>query len=114
MPKKKNEEGQKEESLIGTIKELFSSSIAGMIKNTIKDSVEKAQYKIYETEQKVMKNVIVSLIFFVGVIMLVISSVFMVKDYLKLSFGFSFLMIGMLILIIALLLKVSLLKENRR
>ncbi|MFH1590683.1 MAG: hypothetical protein ABIC95_02035 [archaeon] len=88
----------------------FSSSVLDFIKtgvfDLVRDSSKKlvhtAQRVIYQTQEKIVQQLIAALLFFLGMVFVLIAVVRLLSQYVGLSDGWSFLIVGLLILIIAL------------
>ncbi len=86
------------------VKEFFSITFFNMLREFFQDvviskidkSVEKARYNL-------MNSVLFVLSFFFSIIFIFLSLIFLLERYLKIDYGWSFLFIGLLLLILAVL-----------
>ena len=83
----------------------LSNKLMDIIRNAIDEAVDKTKRSIYETQRRILVNLVFSFIILFGVIFIFIGSVFLLSYYLNLNIGWSFVIVGFSILIIAIIFK---------
>ena len=102
MAKKETKKDWKTELVEG----LKSKALSGIVEYA-KGLIKKAQDAVYYTQRKVIQLFYASALFIAGIIFLSIAIVLLISDYLKLSKGWSFLILGLVLIILAMFVKIS-------
>lgn len=96
---------KKESTFFDTVKEVVSSSIVKNLKDHTKDFVQRGQEIIYQTTENVMERLFSTMLFSVGSILVIVAVALLIYENLGLSLGWSFLIMGLILLVISLLFK---------
>lgn len=107
MAKKAQKEGD------GGIKDMIKSALSSKFASTIKDNlkeliheiIHKAQDIAYQTERKILDNLIAAVVFLFGIVMVVLAAAFFLIDRYGLERYWAFLIIGLIMLFISILFK---------
>ena len=108
MPKKTKKESEFKQ----IIKNVASKKVFDFIKDYIKDFADKTQQFFLRLEKRVLHELFASIIFITGIIFLIISIAFLIKEYLRLTTGWSFFIIALILIIISLFVKLFASKEE--
>jgi len=92
---------KKDSTFFDTVKEVVSSSIVKNLKDHTKDFVQRGQEIVYQTTENVMERLFSTLIFSIGTIMVIVAVALLIYENLGLSLGWSFLIMGLILLAIA-------------
>lgn len=99
----------KKEEKEGVLKSFLESALVEKIKEggkvLIEEVLHKGQDIVYQTERKIIDNMIVAVVLLVGIIMIVLSIVFFMVEVLELPKYASFLVLGLILIIGALIFK---------
>ena len=99
----------KKEEKEGVLKSFLESALVEKIKEggkvLIEEVLHKGQDIVYQTERKIIDNMIVAVVLLVGVIMLVLSIIFFMVEVLELPKYASLLILGLILIIGALIFK---------
>jgi hypothetical protein len=101
MVKKEEKEG----GLRGFLESAFVEKIKEGGKFLVDEVIHHAQDIVYQTERKIIDNMIVAVVLLVGIIMLVLAVVFFMMEVLGLPKYASLLILGLVLIIGALLFK---------
>ena len=93
----------KEESTFESIKNFVTSHAGQMIKDTVAETVSMIQKRILDTQRRILRNIFVTLLFFVGTVFILISFIFLIEQYTSLGFGWSTFILGLIIILISFL-----------
>ena len=85
---------------------LKSGVVSGVIQY-IKNFTNRVQDIVYRTQKKVIQIFYASALFIAGVIFLSIAVVLLISEYLQLSKGWSFLILGLVLIILAMFVKMN-------
>lgn len=96
---------KKESTFFDTVKEVVSSSIVKNLKDHTKDFVQRGQEIIYQTTENVMERLFSTMLFSIGSILVIVAVALLIYENLGLSLGWSFLIMGLILLVISLLFK---------
>lgn len=111
--KKKN--AKKEESTLSTILKAITDGTLGFVKTyvveTTTELLHKVQDAVYKTAKTVGRYVVSGVILFVGFVLFLVGLVLLVHEHLELSLGFSFLLWGLVLLIIGLIYNLMIQKK---
>ncbi len=88
----------------------LASKLIDVITIGFKTGIEKLQERIYETEQKMLKIFFSAMLMMAGVFFVSVAIILLIAQYLKISLGWSFLIIGLVLLIASLQLKQQVMK----
>ncbi|NOZ81283.1 MAG: hypothetical protein GXP63_06450 [DPANN group archaeon] len=98
-------DAEKDNSFLNTLKGIVSSSIVKNMKERSEDLVHHAQEIAYQTAENMMEKLFSAVLFGAGVLFIMIAITLLVVQYLDLTLGWSFLLMGLLLLVISLLFK---------
>ena len=93
--------------LLDTIKESISLGIREFIKNIEKEFSGQLMRRVYIIKKQIMKELIAIFIILISIALLSASATFFLMEYLHLSKTLSFLIIGIIVLIIGILIKLT-------
>jgi len=100
-------EGDKKEgNTLNAIKKIFSSQLVPVVKEGFKSLLKKAQDIIYQTEKKIIENVLAAIILITGFIFMIVGIAFFINEYFDLSPYWGFLLMGLLLMVIAYIFKI--------
>lgn len=103
---------KKEANMLNAIKKIFSSQLVPVVKSGLKNIVKKAQDIVYQTEKKIIENLLAAIILITGFIFMVVGVAFFINDYFGLSTYWGFLIIGLLLMVIAYIFKMHINKTK--
>jgi FtsH-binding integral membrane protein len=116
MPAKKKST-QKKESTLSTILKAITDGTLGFVKTYVVDTtnelLHKAQDVAYQTGKTIAQYFFAGTILFVGFVLVIISLVLLLQEHFDISLGFSFLIWGLVLLIIGLIYNVMIQKNAR-
>jgi len=93
---------------------MLKSGIFSGIVSYVKGLMGKFQDFVIYTEEKVIQIFYASTLFIAGLVFLSISVVLLMSEYLKLSQGWSFLIIGLILIMAAMMIKNKALKDIQK
>lgn len=99
----------KKEEKEGSLKSFLESELVEKLKEggkaLIEEVIHKGQDIVYQTERKIIDNMIVAVVLLVGIIMIVLALAFFLVEVLQLTKYASLLIIGLVLIIGALIFK---------
>lgn len=102
MPKKTKKSGKKHSIIKDTIAEFVTSTALESVKSFVESLADRTHDFFMQLEKKIVQGLYASVVMICGLIFLLISLAFLLSEYLKLSKGWSFLILGLILIIIAL------------
>lgn len=93
--------------ILNTLKESLALGISDFMKSIEKEFSRQLLKRIYKIKRQIMKELLAIFIILISLALLSASSVFFLIEYLHLTKTLSFLIIGIIILIIGLLIKIT-------
>ena len=102
---KKKDTGKKESAFLAAVKEFGTGFLLGTLKSIYENFLETLQGYAYKTQKRIIDVFSIFFIFISGTVLLIIAAVFLLNEYLSLSFGWAFLVLGFIMLMVALLMK---------
>lgn len=113
--KKKSQ--KKEESTLSTILKAITDGTLGFVKTYVVDTtnelLHKAQDVAYRTGKTIAQYFFAGTILFIGFVLVMISLVLLVHEHYNISLGFSFLIWGLVLLVIGLIYNLIIQKNAR-
>lgn len=113
MAKKKSDGAHSEigETIKDSVKSVFSGSVLSLIKDTVVSSIEKLRDVLENAQKRALESVYIAGLTLYSVIFLTLAIVFLLSEYAGLTLGWSFFVIGLLLLCVALYMKATMTKK---
>lgn len=105
MQKKIKEENVAEVQSESPIVSFFKNLKDTLVNNLMTNLKENIREKIIRVEKKIFRNITSYCFFIFGIIFIFLAAVFLINYYLKLNFGWAFLIVGGLSLLLAIFFK---------
>jgi len=113
MAKKRVKKENKEEGgIVSALKDFSTGFLLGALKNTYTEFIETLQGYAYKTQERILEIFSLFIVMLCGLIFLLIGLVFLINEYVKLSWGWSFLIMGITLILISYLLKIQIIKKK--
>lgn len=93
--------------ILDAIKESLMQGIKDFIKNIEREFSQQLMKRIYTVKKQIMKELIAIFIILISLGLLAISSIFFLIEYIHLNKTLSFLIIGIIVLFIGILIKLT-------
>jgi len=94
---------KKERGVIGTFLGALGGGILGRIRDTFTDVSERVQEKVFETLARLVRELYLICFTIISVIFVLLGIIFLINERLIASKGESFLIVGLVLLVIVLL-----------
>lgn len=104
---------EKRSGWASAIHDFVIPSIKDTLTNSVHTFVHRTQDILYKTQERLLEKLIIALLFFCGIVILLLSVGFLMIEYLRLSFGWSFFIVGLLLLLVAALLNIHFAKHKK-
>ena len=102
---KKEEKEANESSIVSSLREFGSGFVVGTVKQLYRDFIEALQEYAYKTQKKILDVFSMFFIMLLGLIFILVSLVFLIREYLGLSIGWSLFVLGCILIIISFVMK---------
>ena len=97
------------EKIKDSIKSVLESTLVAQLKEGAKFLVEELVHKgqdiVYQTEKKIVDSLVAAVILLVGIVMIILAVTFFLTDFFRLERYWSFLIVGLVLIIAAILFK---------
>ena len=93
-------------AIVDFLKESFGSFFSNMMHNKKEEMIYKIRLEMWKFQKKMMKTIISAFILLMSFGLLALAAVFYLIEYVHLSKTFSFLILGIVLLVIGILLKI--------
>ncbi|MBN2458121.1 hypothetical protein JXB31_03260 [Candidatus Woesearchaeota archaeon] len=103
---------KKDNAFVSALKDFGTSFLLGTIRELYEDFLRTVQQYAYRTQQRIIDSFIVLFMSLAGVSLMILSVIFLMNEYMNLGFGWSFLIVGLILFVISLVLKIRLDKKN--
>lgn len=100
MPKKEKEK-ESSSSILEMLKSIAVSSVTDYVKGVMSDIHDLVEY----VAKRALQILYATALFMVGLLFLCIAAVLLIRQYLHLSIGWSFMVMGLILIIAAILIK---------
>jgi hypothetical protein len=92
--------------ILDFIKESFSAGITEFMREIERQFSDIVLRRVYQIKKQIMRELLAIFIIMISIGLLAISAIFFLKEYIHLNNTLSFLIIGILVLIIGILIKI--------
>ena len=104
---------EKEKSWLSTISELIVPVVKNTLETSVKSFVHRGQDILYQTQKGLLERLIVALLAFCGTVIAMLSIGILLIQYLGISPGWAFFIVGLLLLCCSYLLNLHFTKTRR-
>lgn len=105
MAKREEKQKKHDNPFVSVLKELTANVLLGSLKTIYENFLKTLQDYAYKTQKKVLDVFLTFFIFIIGIFIILLSIIFLIHEYLRFSFGWSLLVVGLFLLIMSLLMK---------
>ncbi len=105
---------EKEKGLTYSLKEFAKSFLINSMKGIFDNVMQTLKQEILDTKKKILRSVFIFLLLFAGIFFIFLGGVFLINQYTKLGFGWSFVIIGLLILVFSMFMKFIFMIQEKR
>lgn len=79
-------------------------AIKSTLETSVKSFIHRGQDILYETQKRLLERLVTALMFFTGIVILLLSTGLLLIEYFGISLGWAFLIVGALLLLCSYLL----------
>jgi len=95
------------ESILSVLESSLVDKMKDGAKGLLEELIHRIQDIAYQTEKKMIEKLIAALMMIVGVIFIILAITYFLTDFLRLQKYWSFLIVGLALIVIAFLLKIG-------
>lgn len=111
MPAKKTPKKEKS-NIKDIVMSVISSRLVSVIKDNLREFMDEVQERIYHAEKVILQKLFATIILSLGAVFVILSSVFYLKEYQQWTSTQSFLVVGLILIVVSFAMKYFIMKNE--